>query len=217
MLGIIFTGGKGPVPEIIRALLDEQAGEFMTAAADSGLELMESAELRPDWIIGDMDSISDPSRLSAYPEQRVLRYPKNKDYTDTELAFSLLREKGCDEIWIIGGAGGRIDHLLGIRSMFERDVFPGRWILDTSEIYCADAQNSHCASLRLRLELNALVSIFPLGTGPWEACSSGLKWPLNDLKWDRGFFGLSNEAPDGEFFININKGRFMVVIPRIPE
>jgi len=40
-----------------------------------------------------------------------------------------------------------------------------------------------------------------------------LKWPLKGLPWDRGFFGLANVAPNGEFSIKAEEGRFMVIIP----
>jgi thiamine pyrophosphokinase len=208
MLGIVFAGGKGPPPETVRRL----AGNALLAAADSGLELAEDAGLRPDWIIGDMDSLK-PARLAAYSPEQVLRFPADKDFTDTELAFSLLREKGCDEIWIIGGGGGRIDHFLGIRSLLEREFFPSRWFFDSADIYCIDCENG--SKLSLCLKPGDAVSVFPLGSGPWEAASSGLKWPLDGLAWDRGFFGLSNIAQTGEIMINSMRGRFMALIPRV--
>jgi len=40
-----------------------------------------------------------------------------------------------------------------------------------------------------------------------------LKWPLAGLPWDRGFFGLSNAAPDGKFSVKAREGRFMIVLP----
>jgi thiamine pyrophosphokinase len=226
MTGIVVTGGNGPPPDKIRALVDKLAGERLIAAADSGLDAVEGASLKPDWIIGDMDSLSDPARLDAYPDTQVLRYPAHKDYTDTELAFTLLAEKGCSEIWIIGGGGGRVDHLFGIRSMCEREIFPARWILDTADIYCVQAAEERDAAasaqanakadtgeLSVRLNRNALVSVFPLGDGPWKVTSRGLQWPLDDLKWNRGFTGLSNAAPDGELSLRVTRGRFMVVVP----
>jgi thiamine pyrophosphokinase len=207
MLGIIFTGGKGPPEEKIRALLNTEAKGALIAAADSGLERAEAAGFSPDWIIGDMDS-ADPARLGAYPADRVLPYPVDKDYTDTELAFKLLHEKGCDDIWIVGGAGGRIDHLFGIRSLLEREIFPKRWFLDTADVYCIEGE-----ALSLRLESGALVSVFPMAGGPWQASSGGLKWPLDNVVWDRGFSGLSNVAQTDECSIQAKQGRFMVLIP----
>jgi thiamine pyrophosphokinase len=206
MRGILFTGGEGPEPETSRRLVE---GAGLVVAADSGLLIAETAGLRPDWVLGDMDSLGDPRRLERYPRDRVLRYPRAKDYTDTELAFSFLVEKGCDEIWIIGGGGGRIDHLFAVRSLFERDPFPVRWITAGEDMYCLAGPGE----LALSIRAGALVSVFPLGGGPWEAESGGLIWPLDGLSWNRGFFGLSNEAETGDFFIRARTGRFLVVMP----
>jgi len=208
LLGIIFTGGESPSSSIIRNLLN--GIKTFTVAADSGLITAEEAGIKPAFIIGDMDSL-DPSRLSAYPPERVIRYPHDKDYTDTELAFSLAAEKGCDDIWLIGGGGGRIDHLFAVRSLFEREIFPRRWITDKADIFCIEADTAHNEISR-RLGEDPGVSVFPLGSGPWKAESKGLKWPLDDLSWNRGFFGLSNVAVDGEFSIKAESGRFMVIL-----
>jgi thiamine pyrophosphokinase len=179
----------------------------MLAAADSGLMAMEEAGLRPDWIIGDMDSLDDTRRLEKYPPDRVIRYSHDKDYTDTELALALLWEKGCDETWLIGGGGGRTDHLLAIRALFDRERSPARWITDGEDIRCLRE------SLSLSLAPGSRVSVFPAGPGPWQASSRGLQWPLDRVAWKRGSFGVSNAAPEGDFFIRAAAGRFLVISP----
>jgi len=206
MLGIIFTGGEAPDTHFIKNLLDSLSQtDTLIIAADSGLIAAQDADIKPDWVIGDMDSLDTQSRLAALPPERIIRLQHDKDFSDTEMAFSLAVEKGCSQIWIIGGGGGRIDHLFGIRSLFERELFPNRWITDTADIYCIYAGNKEQFK-------NGIVSVFPLGEGPWEAQSEGLKWPLKGLKWNRGFFGLSNVAVNGEFSISAIKGRFMVIL-----
>jgi thiamine pyrophosphokinase len=187
--------------------MNEVAG-VLTVAAESGLALAESAGLRPDWIIGDMDSLDDSSRLDKYPPGSVIRHAVDKDYTDTELALSLLWENGRDEAWLLGGGGGRTDHLFAIRSLCERQRFPRRWITAGEDIRCIDAGGE----LAALIERGGLVSVFPLGDGLWKAASRGLKWPLDGLRWDRGFFGLSNVAETGEWSIRAERGRFMVII-----
>jgi thiamine pyrophosphokinase len=214
LLGVIFTGGQGPKAKAVKQLLETEVKDALFIAADSGFQAALNAGVKPDWIIGDMDSLEDLSPLSAWPPERVIRYEHDKDFTDTELAFSLAMEKGCDDIWLIGGGGGRIDHLFGIRSLFEREHFPRRWVTDAENIFCIDADTAH-NELSCRLEVNACVSVFPFGLGPWEAVSGGLKWPLAGLHWDRGFFGLSNEAAEGEFSIKVIAGRFMVITPQL--
>ena len=206
MRGVACIGGGGPVPEALRKIV---RGADILVAADSGLIAAEEAGLRPDWILGDMDSLDDLGRLEKYPSDRVRRFPPDKDFTDTELALALLREKGCDEVWIAGGGGGRIDHLLAIRALFEREECPDKWFPGSEEIRCLKAGKL----LSVLLPPESLVSVFPLGKEPWEAESSGLKWPLNSLSWEAGSFGLSNVAVNGSFEIRSIRGRFLVVMP----
>lgn len=210
MLGVVFTGGDRPSPQIVRQILDKKEAFFV--AADSGLIAAEEAGIKPSFIIGDMDSL-DLSRLAFYPPENVIRHEHEKDHTDTELAISLVQEKGCEEIWIIGGGGGeRIEHLFAIRALFEREIFPSRWITNGADIRSVDAE-IHEKTLSCSLKKDALVSVFPLGTGPWEAKSAGLKWPLEGVHWDHGFSGLSNVAQSGDFSITAEQGRFMVILP----
>ncbi|MCL2800973.1 MAG: thiamine diphosphokinase [Treponema sp.] len=214
MLGIIFTGGEAPDTKFIKNLIEAQTQaqkDTLIIAADSGLIAAQNAGVNPDWVIGDMDSIDTQSRLAALPQDRIIRLEHDKDFTDTEMAFSLALEKGCRQIWIIGGGLGRIDHIFGIRSLFEREVFPLRWITSAEDIHCLDA-NSGQNELFITQKKGALVSVFPLGDGPWEAQSIGLKWQLDGLKWNRGFFGLSNTASENSFSITAKHGRFMVIL-----
>jgi thiamine pyrophosphokinase len=175
----------------------------------------EDAGLAVHFVIGDMDSLDDPGRLEKYPADRVFRYPGDKDYTDTELALRFLWERGCDETWLIGGGGGRTDHLLAIRSLFERDRTPDRWVTFREDVFCLKegAAFSPPEDVRELMRLDG-ISVFPLGAGPWRAESRGLKWPLNGLAWSRGFFGLSNRAEGGDFEIRALQGRFLVVMAR---
>ena len=219
MLGILITGGEGPEPEALKKIAQ---GADILAAADSGLIAAERAGLRPDWIVGDMDSLGTVgsqdglAMLDKYPAGRVIRYPPEKDFTDTELALRLLREKGCDVIRIAGGGGGRMDHLFAIRSLFERENPPQSWFTANEEIHCLEEGAAFGGGCRaLSCGIIPFISVFPLGAGPWEAESSGLKWPLAGLSWDRGAFGVSNVITESPFEIRSARGRFMVIIVKV--
>ena len=160
MRGLAIIGGEGPGPEVLKIIaLDAD----ILAAADSGLVAAEEAGLKVHWVLGDMDSLDDPLRLDKYPPEQVLRFPPDKDFTDTELAFNLLREKGCGEIRIAGGGGGRTDHLFAVRSLFERENPPRIWYTANEEICCLTEETP----LEKHLPKESLVSVFPLGSGPW--------------------------------------------------
>ena len=215
MRGLAFIGGEGPEPAFCRFLAQDA---HLIAAADSGLQAAERAGLKPDWIVGDMDSLDDLGRLEKYPAERVRRFPRDKDFTDTELVLELLWEQGCGQICIAGGGGGRLDHLLAIRSLFERDKRPQRWVTAKEDVYCLDAWASTDSSVsggefEFKLPVASLVSIFPLGPGPWHIESLGLKWPLKGLSWTQGSFGLSNENIEEQFRVKPTQGRFMLIVP----
>ena len=218
-LGVVFAGAEGPPPQLLRRLLDGVTEKMVLAAADSGLIRAEAAGLKPDWIVGDMDSLNSDSlnseqRLRPYPADRVIRYAADKDYTDTELALALLWEKGCTEVWIAGGGGGRLAHIFGIRDLFERERFPRRWFTAAEDVYCIDGDGggSNTASLTVTIKQSGVVSVFPLGGGHWKAHSTGLKWPLDNVHWERGLYGLSNVAMEPEITINAQQGRFMIIL-----
>jgi thiamine pyrophosphokinase len=156
-----------------------------------------------------MDSLDDPARLGAYPADRVLRYPADKDYSDTELALALLWDRGCGETWLVGGGGGRGDHFLAIRALFDRERCPARWVTAGEDMFCLREGEE----LSRELPPGSLASVFPLGEGPWEAASRSLKWPLDGLSWSRGFFGLSNLTTADSFSVRSLRGRFLLVLP----
>jgi thiamine pyrophosphokinase len=214
--GLAFIGGEGPESGYCRILAQDVD---IIVAADLGLQMAEHAGIRPDWIVGDMDSLDSLKRLEKYPAERGLRFPKDKDYTDTEHALNLLWEKGCTRVALIGGGGGRLDHLLAIRSLFEREKYPDRWVTRAEEVYCLDSSSDSGGAnvsgdeLNLDMPKGSMVSIFPLGDGYWEAESSGLRWPLNSLSWNRGSFGISNRTVKETFSIRVIRGRFMIIVP----
>ncbi len=209
MRAVVFIGGDGPVPGSIPGGL----GSYdLSVAADSGLLLAEAWGFAPDWIVGDMDSIGDPALLSAYPENRVRIYPRDKDDTDTEIAISLAAEQGCAEWTLVGGGGGRLDHLMAILALFERPVAPVRWITRTEDAVLVES-NRNGGRYSAAVKPGTLLSIFPVGAAPWTISSEGLKWPLGGLSWDRGSFGISNVCLGDRFVLQARSGRFLALSP----
>jgi thiamine pyrophosphokinase len=208
MKGIAVIGGECPPKERLQKIIP--INELLhIVAADSGLIPLEEAGIIPDFIVGDMDSLDNLERLQKYPQEKILKYPSDKDYTDTELAIEVLMKNGCDEVWIIGGGGGRVDHFFALYALFEQKRAPNRWFIPGYEMRLI---NTHTA---LELPKDTQVSLFPLGTGPWEIKSGGLKWPLDHLPWKRGFCSISNVTSDEHQELNPLQGRFLLILPEI--
>jgi len=85
--------------------------ENIYIAADSGIKTAKILNKIPDIIIGDFDSFD----LNGYKNSRntkIIKYPAEKDETDSMLAVKYALENGYKNIAVIGGLGGRIDHTL---------------------------------------------------------------------------------------------------------
>jgi thiamine pyrophosphokinase len=204
MDALLAIGGEGPEAD----LLAPRFSAFGSiCAADSGLDLLRAWGLEPDLIVGDMDSLSDLSLLEAYPKAQVLRFPRAKDESDTELALRILRERGASRIVLAGGGEGRLDHLLAIRALFERPFPPSEWHTARESLFhVAEGE-----SLELATRRGEVISVFPLSGGASKMLSRGLAWPLEGLVWDAGGFGLSNESLGETVGIKAGKGDLLVI------
>lgn len=210
MRGILFTGGYGPDMALAERFLG--SADFVIAA-DSGLVIAEKSGIVPDLIVGDMDSLGDASILSRYPQERIEIWPQDKDYTDTELALAALAKRGIDEVILVGGAGGRIDHFLALRALFDRQHCPSLWLGDTS-IVAAVGSGTPSSAIRISGLSDAdPVSVFAAGVGPHLASGSGFHWSVDRLAWENGEFSLSNRAETGSVDLTARSGRFFLVVP----
>jgi thiamine pyrophosphokinase len=97
---LLLIGGAGPGKDALALLA---RGMDLIVAADSGLEPALAAGLSPDFVVGDMDSLSDISLLDRFPPSHVLTFPRDKDETDTEIGLRIMKERGCADITLAGG------------------------------------------------------------------------------------------------------------------
>ena len=204
MTGLVFTGGEGPDPQ--KEILEIIKEASIVVAADSGLYLAEKFNIKPDFILGDMDSIENADNiLKKYPSETILRYKQDKDFTDTELALSFLAEKGCSKTIIAGGCYGRTDHFLGIFYLFLRKIHPDIWILKEEIAWNVEGKFS------LNSAKGEIISLFPLSEGGCRMKSFGLKWELDSLEWKLGDTGISNIALGNRIEIEMIKGRLLLI------
>lgn len=87
----------------------------IVVAVDGGLEALKPLGLIPDAVVGDFDTV-DQTVFSDYHKFKSVTWEihkPEKDETDTELAIDTALGMGAENITIVGGTGGRIDHMLG--------------------------------------------------------------------------------------------------------
>ncbi len=211
MLGIVFTGGQGPLLDLLLEYLGAYPEEKYVVAADSGAMLAMDSGFLPDLLVGDMDSIA-PSLLTLLQEKgvQVIKHDKDKDESDTDLALQLLVEKGCETRILVGGGGGRMDHFLAIVRSMQKDAAPNLWITGNDVFYKVNK------SATFKIEPGKEVSFFPIGlVDGYRVETEGLDWELNDFKMDNSFFSLSNRSSRGEFSLRIIDEGLMLVVTEI--
>ena len=181
-------------------------------AVDEGLKYLDNCGVKPDFCIGDFDS------LGYIPEiGEVKTYPSDKDLSDTELALNLAIKSGADIIKVFGAMGGpRPEHSIANLHIFSR--YPGMVTIYDSRATYIFADKTHPVKI---LEQNAevtYVSLFPFA-GPCEGvCATGLKYELdNDCLKPGSSLGLSNEYLGAEAKISVKKGTLLIVISNKAE
>jgi thiamine pyrophosphokinase len=106
---------------------------------------------------------------------------------------------------VAGGGGGRLAHLLGLLALFERRFSPSVWLTAREHVQVVERR------LAISGCLGQTISFFPLGGRAVMARSSGLKWPLDRLRWGRGDAGISNVAVADAVEVELAAGRLLMV------
>jgi len=198
MRAALVLNGTAPDP----ALLRQVAGEMKVYAADGGATACLAAGVEPEFVLGDFDSV-DPESLPGH--WRIVR-EADQNLTDFE---KLLRHlpPGLEEILILGGLGGRLDHQLsnlivaGGFAEIRKICFYGN-----EEMLCR--VTPRCDFVR-EFPQNTLLSLLALS--PVHGVhATGLKWPLGNAGLGPGLgLGQSNRT-EGPVHIRVQKGALWV-------
>lgn len=191
-------------------LVNECESANYIICADGGAEYALKYNITPDYIIGDLDSIS-LNVIEYFKSKNVefIKYPCEKDYTDTELCVYKAQELGCSTICIAAGTGNRIDHSLGnigLLHLIKKMNINGYILSDSGYIYiCND-------KIALKGSAGDTISIIPFYGSAKGLFSSGLKYQLYNLNIPFGKpQGVSNVMTGSECSITINSGEILVI------
>ncbi|MDX1378866.1 MAG: thiamine diphosphokinase [Anaerolineales bacterium] len=207
---IIFANGKLPDINKARAVLRDD--DFIICA-DGGTRHASALDVRPDLVIGDMDS-TDKALLKKLRGEGVSieLYPRDKNETDLELAMNKSIELNAKEIVIVGAVGGRLDHTLAniaLLSTPHLSAFNPKLDDGLEKIFfCRD-------QVEVRGRSGDIVSLIP-----WQGPVTGihtknLKWSLdNETLLPEQTRGISNKMTGDVAMIKISSGLLLIVHTR---
>jgi thiamine pyrophosphokinase len=205
----IITGGELGDPTFLR----ERAASAAPAAlicADGGARHLKAAGMIPTLIVGDMDSLDRGSQKN-YESMgvRIIRHPREKDETDTELALREAFGMAPDEVWIWGALGGRIDHALANLSLLVQGIQRGvdiRLIDEWCELFLVTRNTV------LEGEEGQTVSFLPFMGEASGVTLTGFEYPLTNAVMAIGRpYGISNVLAARQGVIEVDSGCLLAV------
>lgn len=170
-------------------------------AADGGAAHILAADLVPDAVIGDMDSLSDD--LKASLPSRIIHLIEEQDSTDFEKCMLRLE---TPLVVGLGFLGGRLDHQLAVFHGLMRFADQRCVLLGEEEIVflCPPA-------ISLELPQGTPLSLFPLG--PVVGDAQGLKWSFDQLAFAPGEqIGTSNVTTD-KVHLSMSNPAMLCILP----
>jgi thiamine pyrophosphokinase len=181
-------------------------------AADSGLDYALSLGLRVDLVVGDLDSVT-PDALAAAEAAGITveRHPVAKDQTDLELALDRAIARAPERLVVIGGTGGRFDHVVaGVLQL-------------AHEHYAHVAMEARFGAARLTVirgeqklhgQPGDLLSLLPVGGPARGITTTGLLYPLVDEDLlPSTSRGVSNELEAQVATVSVRDGVLLAVQP----
>lgn len=153
----------------------------LIVGVDSGLKFLYRNQIMPTHIVGDFDSV-DPTVIAFYKNETqvpIQEFNPVKDASDTEIALKLAIELGAELIWILGGTGTRLDHVMANIQMlkFALDVGVKAYILDKhNRISLVERE----IVLEKEEAYGPYFSVFPLGGNIQDFNIKGAKYPLSN-------------------------------------
>lgn len=211
----------------------------VVVCADGGARYLKRIGIAPNVLIGDMDSIGDNENLyftditttisseSKSLEQNqtiVIKYPRQKDASDTELAVLWAVDQGAEYITLTGVTGTRMDHTLSniflLKKIGERGVrckivdnHNEIFLLsnDLTENHPADKGASSDCSISIDGKIGDLLSIIPVTQEVEGVTLRGLEYPLNNAVLTFGSSrGVSNVFNQTTAYISIKSGMVLI-------
>ena len=201
---LIITGGT--INEtFLKEYLSKNKFEKIIAV-DKGLDTLNRAQIEPDYIIGDFDSVNNEI-LKQYENKNIqITYLKpEKDFTDTHMAIKLANEIGSKNITIIGAIGSRIDHSLAnihvLKEALDNNI-KAKLVNGNNEIMLINKETVIKKNGDFKY-----VSIIPLTSKTTGVTLKGFKYSLENATLNIGeSIGISNEQIEDEASIKIKEG-----------
>ncbi len=207
---LVVLNGNPPCNSVLSWRYEEAD---LTIAVDGGWITCRQADLYPEVLIGDMDSLGeDPSGMGIPSHVKIID-DKNQNQSDFQKAINFILSKiEPSEIVLLGFLGNRTDHLINNFSLIS-EIPDGITITIDSETEWVRRVTGKQV-LQVKGNKGATISLVP-----FELCKSvstvGLKWNLDgeDLSFG-GLTSISNVISSNFSEISVQSGSLFTIIQK---
>lgn len=207
---LVISNGDLDNPHHIRARL-QSLQVTLVIAVDGGSRYASELGLKPDLVLGDLDSIDpDTRRKYTYTGITFHSAPAEKDETDLELALLYAAEQGIDNIVILGAIGGRVDMTIANIMLLGHPGLSGVRV----EIWHGKqtAWLIHPPGGEITGQPGDTLSLIPLGGCARGISTHHLAYPLHAEDLVEGpARGISNVLLETTARIDLQQGKLLVV------
>lgn len=201
---IIIANGSMNNADFYKAVLYDAD---LIICADGGAHHAKTLGVIPDFVIGDMDSISQDflNDLKNNGQTQVIVDP-NQDNTDLEVAIALATSFKPREIVLLGVVGDCIDHTLAniLCLMQIQPPIMARVVDDKNEMILVRD------FVEITGKKDDIISVIPL-TNISGLTYEGLKWGLCNQNVSFGWLGVRNRMLGEKASIRLKAGNIIVV------
>lgn len=195
--------------ETIRNTVDLGENDLVLCA-DTAYLAAKKEHIEPNIIIGDFDHGENDA--PALGTAQFIRVPSEKDDTDTMLCVKYALEKGADEIVIVGGVGGRLDHTfanLQTLAYIKKHGVHARLVTAENEAFLISSKT------HITKKDGWYLSVFAYNGTCEGVTIKGTKYEVSDVSLDSFFpLGVSNEITGEEAVIDVESGMLLIILSK---
>lgn len=209
---LIIAGGRIADDSAVR---DEiMGGEWdIVVCVDGGSSHAERLGVRPDVVIGDLDSVHEGT-VARFRRAGVtfVTHPAEKDKTDLELALEYVVARGARDITVVGATGDRLDHTLANVLLTVKAASLGASLVLTDGTCTVRLVRGETA---VAGEPGDWVSLLPVGGDACGVFTEGLRYILRGGELPLGgTLGVSNELVGARGKVGVRAGHVVLVHTR---
>lgn len=204
MRAFIFLGGGESTHRFYSRHIEKtkKPGDVVICA-DGGYRVASSLDIRPDLVIGDLDSVSEQDIQRGI---EIIRYPQEKDFSDFELALDRAIDSKAGHIFVYGGLGGRPDHQIVNIVLLAHSPVPMTFVEEHTLLF------NVLKDWKIMGKKGCTCTLLTL----WPACRvvdmHGFRYNLKNEDLIPSSRGLSNVIEEDEAYITVSQGSLIAIV-----